>query len=159
MSVNNKIQKTKKPRIHKTTKNKNIDNSKLHIDSASSKFYKECATMLTNILANRSSIRTEVYKNKRPQRYYAILTQIFKNITNYRSILTRQKLKLKNEATSLIYVHEIINGNLCINNEISNKIKLLAKEYEFKDSSRVTYVRVNTLFINKKLNDEKEPNT
>ncbi|KAM0673836.1 hypothetical protein GVAV_002674 [Gurleya vavrai] len=138
---------------------------------SSKKFYIQCSTILQKLLTSKSSLKTEVYKLPNPQRFFAILSQVLKNVDAYRQIISRMKFRMKNEAMCLIYVHEIINDNFEIKNKMTREILEIAKEYKFRGKEVIKYVRINILseyfdkeeennkkLISKKINISEEEN-
>lgn len=110
----------------------------------SSKFYAECASILSDISNSKTTLKTEVYKKKNPKRYMAILSQVIKFKDDYEEILSKIDLQTKNKFLSLIYVHEVLNGNIKVKNSITKCIKAFGSSIDKTKSAKTFYIRLNT---------------
>lgn len=107
------------------------------------KFYLECASILSNIQEAKTTLKTEVYKKKNPKKYMALLSQIIKYQKDYQTIITELNYKTKNNFLSLIYVHEILNKNITVNNQITKTIMKLGLNINRTLNIKTFYFRCN----------------
>lgn len=110
--------------------------------NSKSKLYAECAGILRRIRKNKTSLKSEIYKTDKPQKYMAILSQIVKNIDTYTSIISEMNMTGNNQELNLVHVHEILNNNIRVKREIKEKFEHLKNKYSCNENKeKITYFR------------------
>lgn len=99
--------------------------------------------MLGRIRNEKKTLKGEIYKTDKPQKFMAVLSQVTKNIDKYQAIVKEMNMPKKDTDLNIIYIHEIYNGNIRVKKELKEKLDLLRKKFEcVEQKDKITYFRV-----------------
>lgn len=108
------------------------------------KIYLECSTILNKIISKKTTLKTEIYKNKKPASYIPIIEKVLQNYEILNKVISETKFFKNDQFYSLIVCNEIINGKL--NNDFwKSKFESVCDKDLLKHNIKQKYIRINTL--------------
>lgn len=119
------------------------------------KIYLECSVILNKIISKKTTLKTEIYKNKKPSSYIPIIEKVLQNYEILNKVISETKFFKNDQFYSLIVCNEIINGKLK-NNHWKYKFESICNKDSLKHNIKQKYVRINT--IKGSINDLKNIN-
>ena len=113
----------------------------LKISKANYNRYKKVSMMLRNILNNRSSIKTEIAKQKDPKAFHSLLHSV---VLNYESLapITDEIEDINSEELKIILAYEVLAGNIK-DKSLKTKLELKLGDKELLEIKRNVFIRIN----------------
>ncbi|WUR04105.1 NOL1/NOP2/SUN domain-family member 5 [Vairimorpha necatrix] len=112
--------------------------------------YSECAEILKKIVNKKTTLKNEIYKNKKPASYIPIIEKVLQNYDLLNKIIQETNFLKKDVFYSLILCNEVLIG------KINNKFWLSNFEKIKKDAELVHFIKEKYIRLNKTNGTEKD---
>lgn len=113
------------------------------LDQRTQKFYNVVAKMVSKINSKRSTIKSEVYRTKTPERYQALLHKVLINYPVLKEVVKKTNF-MKNIPLGTVVAYELLTRKIK-NDGYRRKLRQALGSEKLKGPVLRTFVRVNTL--------------